>query len=108
MEQLAITSMIRREMKNRSISGPQLSRSLGLSVKTMTTMLRGTTIQAQRLADISELLKYNFFREVAQQLPINEPVSGEVAALQNRVQELEMENKILRQTMKDLFYTPKV
>jgi len=60
------------------------------------------------LADLSEFLNYNFFRELAAKLPYTDPVyaveskQSEVEELQNRVKELEMEVGILRQTLKDL------
>jgi len=71
-------------------------------------MLKSPTFQVQRLAELSEVLNYNFFRELASKLPYTEPVyaeeskQSEVAELQNRIKELEMEVSILRQTFKDL------
>lgn len=62
------------------------------------------------------MYKYNFFREIADQLPYGKPVSTETQAvreensrlgeqirqLESGKKMLEMEVKILRQTLKDL------
>jgi hypothetical protein len=71
-------------------------------------MLKRSTLQVQRLAELSEFLQYNFFREIAAKLPYTEPDYSvaedrtEVENLQTRIKELEMEVNILRQTLKDL------
>jgi len=102
MEQLAIISMIRREMNRRNISGAELARALKVNPSSVMGMFSRSTLQVQRLAEISEFLKYNFFREIAQKLPFAEPDFSEVTSLQNRVRDLELEVGILRQTIKDL------
>jgi hypothetical protein len=108
METLPVLSMVRRELQRKKFSVSELSRGLKLNTTSVSGMLRTPTFQVQRLAELSELLNYNFFREIAAQLPYSEPVyaneseQSEVAALQHRVKELEMEVGILRQTLKDL------
>jgi hypothetical protein len=108
MEQLAILSMIKREMAGKHINASDLSRGLKLNHSSVVGMLKRPTLQVQRLAEISEFLNYNFFREIAVKLPFAEPDytvaidRTEVDGLQNRVKELELEVGILRQTLKDL------
>ena len=108
MEQLHILPMIKREMTRKRINATDLSRGLNMPYQSVTGMLKRNTIQVQRLAELSEFLQYNFFREIAAQLPYKEPDNSvaedrtEVENLQFRIKELEMEVNILRQTLKDL------
>jgi TolA-binding protein len=108
METLPVLSMVRRELQRKKVSVAELSRGLKINSSSVCGMLKSPTFQVQRLAELSEFLNYNFFRELAATLPCAEPVfvqeskQSEVAELQNRIKELEMEVGILRQTFKDL------
>jgi hypothetical protein len=108
MEQLPILSMIKRQMSVKRINATDLSRGLKMNHSSAVGMLKRPTLQVQRLAELSEFLNYNFFREIADKLPYSEPDYSttkertEVEGLQNRVKELELEVGILRQTLKDL------
>jgi transcriptional regulator with XRE-family HTH domain len=102
MEQLAIISMIRRELNKKRINGAELARALKVNPSSVMGMFSRSTLQVQRLAEISEFLNYNFFREIAENLPFAEPVSAEITRLQDRVKELEMEVGILQQTLKNV------
>ena len=100
--------MIRREMKRKRVSASELARGLNINHSSVAGMLNRPTLQVQRLAEISELLNYNFFREIANKLPCTEPDytldtdRTEVNGLKSRVRDLELEVSILRQTIKDL------
>lgn len=108
MVQLKITSMIKREMERKRVSGADLAHALKINHSSVSGMLQRPTIQVQRLAELSEFFNYNFFREIAQELPFPEPDyantadKADVARLQSRVRDLELEVSILRQTIKDL------
>ena len=108
MEQLETLTMIRREMKRKHISATGLARGLKINHSSVAGMLNRPTLQVQRLAEISELLNYNFFREIANKLPCTEPDytldtdRTKVDGLKSRVRDLELEVSILRQTIKDL------
>lgn len=108
MEQLTILSMIKREMNRKHINATDLSRGLKMNHSSVVGMLKRPTLQVQRLAEISEFLNYNFFREIAVKLPYTEPDytkeidRSEEIALQNRIKELEIEVGIMRQMLKDL------
>jgi hypothetical protein len=108
MVQLEITSMLKREMERKRVSGADLVRALKINHASVSGMLQRPTIQVQRLAELSEFFNYNFFREIAQKLPFPDPDytstadKAEVATLQSRVRDLELEVSILRQTIKDL------
>lgn len=102
MQQLQIVTRINRLMASRHISKAALARFLGIPATAVTSMLKGSTLQVQRLAEISEYLKYNYFREIASELPFSEPEDVVVTGLQNRIRDLEMEVTILRQTIREL------
>jgi len=108
METLEVLQMVKRELQRKKVSVSELSRGLKINTSSVSGMLKSPTFQVQRLAELSEFLNYNFFRELAAQLPYTEPVfaqeskQSEVEELQNRIKELEMEVSILRQTFRDL------
>lgn len=108
MEQMATLQMIKREMKHKHINASDLSRGLKMNYSSVAGMLSRPTLQVQRLAEISEFLNYNFFREIASKLPGTEPDYSldtdriEINGLKNRIKDLELEVSILRQTIKDL------
>lgn len=112
MEQLPILTMIKREMARKHINPSDLSRGLNMPYQSVAGMLKRPTLQVQRLAELSEFLQYNFFREIAAKLPYKEPDYSiaedrtEVEELQSRIKELELEVSILRQTLKDLVSRP--
>lgn len=108
MEQLPILSMVKREMTRKRINASDLSRGLKMPYQSVVGMLKRETLQVQRLAELSDFLQYNFFREIAAKLPYKEPGNliaedtAEVENLQIRIKELEMEVSIMRQMLKDL------
>ena len=107
MKRIDINKMIEREMKNNFLNATGLARKLGVDASTVLSMLKRPTLQVERLADLSKALNYNFFKEIAEQLPINAPFleneeQKENNKLNDRIKELEMEVKILRNTLKSL------
>ena len=107
MNKIDINKMIKREMRNNFLNATDLSRKLGVDSTTVLSMLKRPTLQVERLIDLSRVLNYNFFQEIAEQLPYKQPLidnkEQEVhERLNDRIKELEMEVKILRNTLKDL------
>jgi len=108
MEPIAPITMIAREMKRKHINVTDLGRGLRIKHSSVVGMMQRPTLQVQRLAEVSEFLNYNFFREIANKLPYAEPDytaeidRTEVNGLQSRVKDLELEVSILRQTIKDM------
>ncbi len=104
MEQLAILPMIKCEMNRKHMNQMDLSRGLKVHHSSVVGMLRRPTLQIQRLAELSEFLNYNFFREIAAKFPYPETDYSvpedryEIEALQNRIKEPELEVSILKQT----------
>jgi hypothetical protein len=72
-------------------------------------MMNCTNMDVDMLVQFSEMCKFNFFREIAEQLPYEDPApnkiesaAGIISGLNDRIKELELEVKILRQTVKDI------
>ena len=96
-----VLSMIQRELTKKHMTPAELSRKLNLHQSTVRGMLRRNTLHVQKLADLSEVLHYNFFREIAERLPYEEPVFDNTfkqkeAALTEEISKLKEENKILK------------
>jgi hypothetical protein len=109
MEKINVVSIVNRELKNRHISHSDVARKLSTSPSTIQGMLSRPTLQVNRLIELSMVCNYNFFREIAELLPYEEPkatklqsVTDVTNTLNERIKELEMEVKILRQTLKEL------
>jgi hypothetical protein len=109
MDKINIVSIVNRELEKRNINHSDLARKLGANRSSIQGMLSRSTLQVQRLVDLSEVCNYNFFREVAGMLPYEEPVAVQIQsvpdpdnAMKEHIKELEMEVKILRQTLKDI------
>lgn len=109
MEKINPNILVGREMKKRHVTAAAVARKLNLNPSSVKTMLHSDTMQVQRLLDMSNMLQYNFFREIAAQLLFTEPVvekempaDNSTIALNDRIKELEMEVKILRQTLKEV------
>ena len=108
MIQLEINTMIKREMESGHITVAALASALQITHSTASTLVQRPTIQVSRLVELSEFFRYNFFREIAQKLPYSEPDDAnsadkvEIIGLQSRVRDLELEVKILRETIRDL------
>lgn len=105
METLNILEMVKRELNRRHITAADLSRKLDLSSSSANGMLHRNTMQVQRLAELSEICKYNFFREIADQLPYPEPGTPQPKPddlLQKRITELEIELGVYRRMFQEL------
>ncbi len=108
MDDIKVLPMIKRVMKSKRINHAEIARGLQMHPTSISGMFSRSTLQVQRLAELSVLFEYNFFREIAEKLPYAEPAYSELESnqenlhLQNRIKELELEVKILRQTIRDL------
>ncbi|MDP4271837.1 MAG: hypothetical protein Q8909_17205 [Bacteroidota bacterium] len=107
MEKINPSKLINREMTQRRISKSELARMLHMKPSSIHFMLDSEFMQVQRLLDLSNVLQYNFFREIADQLPHAEPATvnpatAEIATLNEHIKELEMEVRILRETLDTL------
>lgn len=96
--------MVKRQMEARNMNTHQLAKAVGMSYAGLWQMFKNDKLKVQRLAEMSEAMQYNFFRELAQQFPYTEPVyTTEEAAssqvLQTRIKELELEIKVLKEAI---------
>ncbi|HEX3006134.1 MAG TPA: helix-turn-helix transcriptional regulator [Bacteroidales bacterium] len=99
--------MLLREMKARHLTKKEVARKLGVNPSSVKGMIRRPTMHVQRLMELSEVLQYNFFREIAATLPYKEPsyepeIDTVKAPLLEQIKNLQLEISILRQTLKDL------
>ncbi len=108
MEQIDVNEFIKREMKKNKVTNTELATGLKIHPSSIYGILSRPTIQVQRLGELSEFFKHNFFREIADNLPGFAPeipaeqYQNEIAGLQSRIRDLELEVNILRQTIRDL------
>lgn len=104
MEEGEIVEIIKRELKNKHVSPAELARQLSTTPSTVHGMLNRQTLQVGKLLQLSDILKYNFFKEIAQRLPYEEPAlrKEEEKQMEERIRELEIEATTLRRTIKDI------
>ena len=93
-------ALIKREMKKRHMSSIELSRLLGLHQTTVHSLLKRDTIKVERVAQLCKVFQYNFFRELAEQFPFEQPVFDNAykqkeVELNKEIDRLKDENKTL-------------
>lgn len=104
-KKIPVMELIKRVADEQKIKPADMARQLGLRYSTAHSMLHRESIQVQRLADLSELFQYNFFRELAREFPFEQPDfsdHSEVEQLQARIRELEIENRTLQETFRQV------
>jgi len=101
MDTIQVIPMIEREMYRKHQSISEIARKLSLNQSSVNGMFKRSSMQVQRLIKLSDVLQYNFFREIAALLPYAEPADETQVKDQERIKELEIEVRILRQTLKD-------
>lgn len=102
MEKTDALALINRELEKRNLTSAEVGRKLNLNQSSAYYILKRKNISVQHVAEFSEILQYNFFRELAAKFPYAEPANEEVSTLQERVKELELEVSFLRRTIKDM------
>ena len=109
MEALDLNKAILRLFNQDGWTINKLARATEMTYSGAWQLLRRNDMGVQRLAGVSEAFQYNFFRELAEQLPYSAPDyspketvvadNSENLALKGRVKELEMELKVLREAI---------
>jgi len=109
MQRIEVIPMIRREMSRNHLTPAEFARKLKVAPSSVQGLLNHSTIQVQKVAQLSEVFQYNFFREIAAMFPYTDPdytlktvVDQEKEELKESVKALKLEVTILRQTLKDL------
>jgi len=102
MDQLELKKMINRQLKKSGMTVGGLARELKMTHSGVRQMLDREQLKVQRLAELSEAMNYNFFRELGESLPYAEPDytdTSEKDRLKERVKELELELKVLKEAI---------
>lgn len=88
-----INELILSEMKKQDVSLSAMAKKLDLSVNAIYNTLKKPSIQTDRLAQISEILQVNFFKILAGQLNIANPINPQI-------EKLTTENKTLKEVIR--------
>ena len=88
-------TMLRKFLDEKRLFQTAWARDQGVNTNTVAKYFKKTTMQVATLFTICQVLKYNFIREIADRLPQEFP-PHKPNPLQQRVSELEEENKMLK------------
>ena len=102
-----ILEIIKREMQQKHLSSTELSRKMGLHQTTVHGMLTRDSIKVERLAELCNIMQYNFFRELAEQFPYEQPEFNEVfkqkeAALTEEIKTLKIKVEVLNEVIEKI------
>ncbi len=102
-----ILEIIKREMLKRHLSSTELSRQMGLHQTTVHGMLTRESIKVERLAELCKVMQYNFFRELAEQFPYEQPEFNEAfkkkeAALTDEIKTLKIKIDVLNEVIEKI------
>ena len=99
---------IEKVMSLRHLNAADIARKLNLSHSSVSGMLSRETLQVKRLIELSHVLKYNFFREIASKIEYKEPLIGtdiiqqqqvkhqhEIEQLKDEIKRLEIKVEVL-------------
>ena len=95
-------------IRKKRIAQAAIARALGVKSSTLAYYLKQTSIQTKTLLEISHILKYNFFMDIAQMLPdtyhtetdIFEEHDKEIAHLNQQIEILKAEKAVLLKSIK--------
>ena len=91
-----VLRLIKLKLKEKGWNNTELSKKIGMHPSSVAKMLASDQIKLDRLKLISELLGYNFLRELANLVDVNEPPKHTMeTATRERLRELEIENATL-------------
>jgi len=89
--------LIKQKLKEKGWNSSVLAAKIGMHPSSVAKMLASDQIKLDRLKLISELLGYNFLRELADRIDVNDnpPKYTLETATKERLRELEIENATL-------------
>ncbi len=90
---VAINELIAFEMKRQGLSAPDLAKKMQINLNSVYHMLKKPSMQIDRLWDICEVLQLNFFKILADEISINNPVDPQI-------EQLQQENKTLKEVIR--------
>lgn len=88
-----INELILLEMKKQDVSIPTMAKKLDLSLNATYNTLKKSSVQTDRLVQISGILQVNFFKILAEGLNIQNPINPQI-------EKLTAENKTLKEVIR--------
>jgi hypothetical protein len=92
--------LVKQQMGKKNVNTAALARMMNLDPSTTYRMVEGQTLQLDKLKDLSMAFKYNFFQDLANLLDFPEPAKTDHTACNERIRELEIENRVLTNLLK--------
>ncbi|MDM8161171.1 helix-turn-helix domain-containing protein [Labilibaculum sp. K2S] len=89
---IAINELILSEMNRQGLSAADFAQKLQISMNSMYHILKRPSMQIDRLWEVCEALQLNFFKVLADEIKITNPVDPQMDQLQR-------ENKMLREVI---------
>ncbi|WP_120241640.1 hypothetical protein [Marinifilum flexuosum] len=90
---IPINELILSEMKKQEISISAMAKKLDLSLNATYNTFKKSSIQTDRLAQISEILQVNFFKILGNHLTVQNPIDP-------KIEELTTENETLKEVIR--------
>jgi hypothetical protein len=93
LTELHIGNLIKKYVKEKRIVQAAWARNMSVDDRTVVRYFKRATMDTKRLLIISQTLKYNFFRHIADLLPPDYPPGG---SMQSQIDALKKENEDLK------------
>lgn len=98
---IKVNAMVNAQLRIKNVSPIDLGRRINVSRATAYALLDRKSMPVDRLIDISKVLGYNFFTEIANELEISTPsprnLEGE--SLQEKILKLETQLEVLKDVL---------
>ncbi|MCZ8091275.1 MAG: hypothetical protein O9282_11630 [Flavobacterium sp.] len=106
--QLNVNEIINHHLETKRIRRASLARKMGIMLHTLLSYQKKSSIQTNKLWELSHALEHNFFADIATQLPtsytttinIHAENQQKIADLQSQIKALEIQNKVLMDIVK--------
>lgn len=107
-KQLNVGEIVTHHLETKRIRRAALARKMGIFLQTLLSYQKKTTLQTDRIWELSHALEHNFFADIATQLPasytttinVHAENQQKIAELQSQIKELEIQNKVLMDIVK--------
>jgi len=96
---IKLNELVKKEMKSQAVSPVELAGRLHIAPSSVYSLLEKESMQVSRLKTICRALNVNFFRIVADQINIAEPLTPEIEELEEQVRDQKKENKTLKEVI---------
>lgn len=106
--QLNVNEIINHHLETKRIRRAALARKMGIKLYTLLSYQKKSSIQTNKLWELSHALEHNFFTDIATQLPtsytttidIHAENQQKIADLELQIKQLKIENKVLMDIVK--------